>query len=238
MRDSEGNVIDPRLEIFFEPNNAGDWVPFPQVPSGNTQQSGGNPYSNARDNSYDNKGDGNIYSSVNYYLIRDELDIPEIIMTSAEVKFLLSEAFLRGMGVPKDVFIADFNYQLGMLESMEFWQNVVTGSSIWVNQPPLLSTSELFNVVNHPQYSFLIAENEDDQLDLIYAQRWIDAFRQPWEAFSLLRRTESIPREKGPNAFNRFKYPPSESVFNTENYNEQVGRMGADANEVRVWWMR
>ena len=238
MRDSDGNVIDPRLEIFFEPNNAGDWVPFPQVPAANTPQSGGNPYSNARDNSYDNKGDGNIYSSVNYYLIRDELDIPEIIMTSAEVKFLLSEAFLRGMGVPKDVFIADFNYQLGMLESLEFWQNVVTGSSIWVNQPPLLSTSELFNVVNHPQYSFLMAENEDDQLDLIYAQRWIDAFRQPWEAFSLLRRTESIPREKGPNAFNRFKYPPSESVFNTDNYNEQVGRMGADANEVKVWWMR
>ncbi|MEM9819604.1 MAG: SusD/RagB family nutrient-binding outer membrane lipoprotein [Bacteroidota bacterium] len=237
MRDDNGEVIDPRLYIFFEPNNSGQWIPFPQVPSDATPQSGGAPYSNARDNAYGNKGAGNIYSSVNYYLIRDELDIPEIIMTSAEVKFLLAEVFLRGIGVAADPFNADFNYQLGILESMEFWQNIMVNSTIWENKSPILTVADFFNVANHPKYSFFSASDDMTKLQLIYTQRWIDAFRQPWEAFSLARQSHLLPREKAPNRFFRFKYPPSESTFNTDNYNEQVSRMGGDENDVKLWWM-
>ncbi len=237
LRDN-GEVIDPRLFIFFETNNEDEWVPFPQVPNSNTPQSGGNPYSNARDGNYSNKGAGNIYSSVNYYLIRDEQDIPEIIMTSAEVKFLLAEIFLKGIGVPADAFNADFNYQLGMLESLEFWQNIMINSAIWENQSDIYSTAELFDVVNHPKYNFNMAGGMEEQLRLIYAQKWIDAFRQPWEAFSLLRQTNLLPREKGPNEFNRFKYPPSEQAYNLENYNQQVADMGGDETYVKLWWMQ
>jgi hypothetical protein len=237
MTDEEGEVIDPRALIFFEPNNDGEWTPFPQIPSENTPQSGGNPYSNARDGQYENKGSGNIYASVNYYLIRDEIDIPEIIMTSAEVKFLLSEVFLRGIGVQADAANAGFNYQLGMLESLEFWQNIMVNSSIWQNQSPVLSIAELFAVTSHPKYDISMINDEDEKLKRIYAQRWVDAFRQPWEAFSLLRQTNNLPREKAENTYYRFQYPPSENAFNTENYNAQVGRMGGDENNVKIWWM-
>ncbi len=238
MRDDNGSeVIDPRLFIFFEPNNAGDWVPFPQISNDNTPQSGGEPYSNQRDNSYEDKGAENIYASFNYYLIRDEEDIPEIIMTSAEVKFLQSEIFLRGIGVAPDAANASFTYQLGVLESLKFWQNIVINSGIWANQPDILTTGELFSVVTHPKYNIDTAPDNEAKLNLIYAQRWVDAFRQPWEAYSLLRRTNQLPREKGLNTFNRFKYPPSESINNADNYSIQVAEMGGDETGNKLWWM-
>ncbi len=237
MNDNNGELIDPRALIFFEPNNDGEWVPFPQIPDADTPQSGGSPYSNARDASYENKGAGNIYASVNYYLIRDEVNIPEIIMTSAEVKFLLAEVFMRGIGVQADVFNANFNYQLGMLESLKFWQNIMLNSTIWEMRAPELSIAELFAVTSHPKYDISMVEDIDEQLEMIYSQRWVDAFRQPWEAFSLLRQANKVPREKPQNTFNRFKYPPTESIYNTDNYNAQIQKMGADENDVKLWWM-
>ena len=96
-------VLYPRTRIFFEPNAEETWVAFPQIPEVATPQSGGEPYNkDRRDAAYANKGTQNIYSSVNFYLIRDEKDVPEILMTSAEVKFLWAEIFLRGIGVAAD----------------------------------------------------------------------------------------------------------------------------------------
>jgi hypothetical protein len=38
-------IFDPRTLIFFDTNNAKDWVPFPQVPTDTTPQSGASPTS-------------------------------------------------------------------------------------------------------------------------------------------------------------------------------------------------
>ncbi len=236
MSDNQ-DILDPRMRILFEPNNDGEWQAFPQISSSDTPQSGGEPYSNARDGNYENKGVGNIYGSVNYYLIRDELDIPEIIMTAAEVKFLLAEVFAKGIGVQADFANASFNYQLGMWESLQFWQNLMINSEIWVNKPDIISSGDLFAVTDLPKYSFNNANSLEEQLTLIYTQRWIDSFRQPWEAFSLIRQTNLIPREKESNQFYRFKYPPSEAIHNEEAYSEQITAMGGDENHVKLWWM-
>lgn len=233
----EDEILDPRARIYFETNNDDEWAAFPQVQNANTLQSGGSPYSNVRDGNYANKGSGNIYSSFNYYLIRDEKDIPEIIMTSAELKFLLAELFLKGIGVPADQNNAWFNYQLGMWESLKFWQGLTETSEIWLQKPELLSSGELFTVVELPKYNFNNANSIEGKLKLIYTQRWIDNFRQPWEAFSLVRQTQLIPREKQANDFFRFKYPPSEAINNSDNYNLQVAKMGGDLNSIKAWWM-
>ena len=235
--ENSGEILDPRLQIYFEPNNAGEWLAFPQVSNSQTPQSGGTPYSNSRDQSYEDKGVGNIYASVNYYLIRDENNIPEILMTSAEIRFLLAEIFLKGIGVAPDPSVASFNFELGMLESMGFWKRIVENSSIWAVQPPLPTTGEMYAVATNSKYSINEVDNLEDKLQRIYTQRWIDTFRQPWEAFSLIRQTNLIPREKEPNTFFRFKYPPSELSFNEENYNNQIARMGGDLNSVKMWWM-
>ena len=237
MTDNE-EIIDPRAQIFFEPNVNNEWIPFPQIPDANTIQSGGEPYNkDKRDGSYENKGLGNIYSSVNFYLIRDEQDIPEILITSAEVQFLKAEIFLRGIGVIPDPYLASAAYQNGMLESLEFWQNIMINSVVWENKSEILGTGDLFATVQHPNYAFDNSTSTEENLERIYAQRWIDNFRQPWEAFSLLRRTNKVPRENPQNDFHRFQYPPSEAAFNTEMYNQQVGQMGGDDTVVKVWWM-
>lgn len=234
----DNEILDPRLAIFCETNNNDEWVPFPQVSSSSTLQSGGAPYDkDIRDNVYSNKGEGNIYSSFNFYLVRDEESIPEILMSAAEVKFLLAEMFLRGIGTPKDESIASFRYQEGMLASMDFWQEQMLGSTIWGNQSPLFSTGDMFNVTEHPKFKFEVGADENENLAKIYAQRWVDYFRQPWEAFNLIRQSNLLPREKPANDFYRFRYPQSESSFNGENYSQQAAEMGGDETNVKLWWM-
>jgi hypothetical protein len=234
----EGEVLDPRLFIFFEPNNEAEWVPFPQVSESSTPQSGGAPYDkDTRDRAYDNKGVGNIYASFNFYLIRDEQDIPEILMTAAEVKFITAEIFLRGIGVAKDESLASFSYVEGMLASMDFWQELAQQSEIWENKPPVYSTGELFLVTEHPKYKFQLGGELENNLGKIYAQRWLDHFRQPWDAFSLLRRTGRVPRTGADNDFYRFQYPISEQTFNFDNWSAQANAMGGDQSNVPLWWM-
>ena len=234
-KDGSG-IFDIRAEIFFETNNAGEWAPFPQVPDPNTPQSGGIPYQQHRDGNYTIKGAENIYSPFNYYLVRDEEHIPEIIMTAAEIGFLKAEAHLRGLGVEPNSAIAEGDYTLAVANSVEFWQNIVKGSQIWVNAPDLLSGNEVFTVANHPRNDIF---SQSNKLELIYTQRFIDSFRQPWEAYALLRRTNgATPHEGDLLEHYRFPYPPSESINNPDNWENQVSGMGEDSERVKVWWMQ
>ena len=227
-------IYDPRAFIFFETNNAGEWVPFPQIPNTDTEPSGGIPYQGHRDVSFSTKGSGNIYSPFHYYLIRDEHAVPEIMMTAAEVNFLKAEIYFRGLGVAIDEGEARAGYTSGVANSIRFWQQIPQNTPIWENPPPLLSEPEIFTFINRPEISIFTS---NDKLGYIYAQRWMDAFRQPWEAYALLRRTQSTPREGDIPEYYRFAYPASEIENNADNWAEQVSRMGEDSEKVKVWWM-
>lgn len=238
MTDGTGAILDPRLKIFCEENNEGDWQAFPQNPMPDTPQSGGEPYQkDKRDGTYENKGADNIYSSFNFYLIRDEQDIPEILMTSAEVNFLWAEIFLRGIGVNPDPFIASGRYNNGIISSFKFWNDIVEDSEIWVNKPPINVFVDAGVLSQHPKYLMTFDGDNEENRRRIYEQRWVDSFRQPWEAFALLRRTNMVPREREANEFFRFLYPQSEVTFNSENYNAQATSMGGDRTDVKLWWM-
>ncbi|KAA3633701.1 MAG: SusD/RagB family nutrient-binding outer membrane lipoprotein [Bacteroidetes bacterium] len=228
-------IFDPRCFVFFETNNANEWAPFPQIPDEDTPQSGGIPYQYHRDDNYPIKGQDNIYSPFNYYLIRDEQDVPEILITAAEVHYLLAEIYIRGMGVPADESTADGEYTLGLAESIAFWQQVAHGSEIWTNAQTPLSSGEIFAVTNHPKLSIF---ESTDKLNLVYAQRWVDAFRQPWEAYALIRRTGGqTPHEGTIKTHYRFAYPPGEVENNPDNWADQVARMGEDSHLTKIWWM-
>ena len=84
------------------------------------------------------KGNANIYSPFNYYLIREEETIPEVILTAAEVRYIIAEAYLRGLGVAMDVETAEEEYLQGLVASILFWQSMAENSSIWDNKPPNL----------------------------------------------------------------------------------------------------
>lgn len=228
-------IFDPRTFIFFETNNAGKWAAFPNNPGPNPPIEGGIPYGEHRDNNYTIKGEANLFSPFNYYLIRDQYDVPEIIFTAAEVGYIKAEAYLRGLGVAANVSQAEAGYTVALVASIKFWQSVVIGSAMWVNAPPLLSEGDIFSITNHPRLSIFTNE---DKLALVYTQRWIDAFRQPWEAFALWRRTGATPREGAAPEYYRFTYPPTEAENNPENWATQAGRMGEDSPKTKVWWMK
>ena len=228
-------IYDPRAYIFFETNNADEWVPFPQHADSDTPAEGGIPYQEHRDVTYNVKGQDNLYSPFNYYLVRDWLGIPEIMLTAAEVQFCKAEAYLRGIGVPADASEAEGTYTLGVVASLTFWQNIAQNSDFWENKPPLLTQGDIFAVVNHPEIEIFTTDNK---LERIYQQRWLDNFRQPWEAYALMRRSNyQTPLEGSPLQHFRFVYPPSEVENNPDEWAAQVQRMGADTELVKVWWM-
>ncbi|MFK7806288.1 MAG: SusD/RagB family nutrient-binding outer membrane lipoprotein, partial [Saprospiraceae bacterium] len=185
-------IYDSRARIFFETNNNNEWAPFPQNPDDNTTPSGGSPYQGSRDFNYNLKGQANIYAPLNYYLIRDEHDVPELLFTAAEIYFLKAEAYYRGLGVAANENEARSQYDRGIGSSILFWHAVAASTEIWDNQPPALPPNGQFFTINHPNVKFTGGE---DPLKLIYTQRWIDAFRQPWEAYALSRRTQNTPVE-------------------------------------------
>ena len=227
-------IFDPRIRILFETNNDNEWAPYPQVPEDDTPVSGGTPYQGIRDENHAFKGLSNIYAPVNYYLVRDEDYIPELFITAAEVHFLKAEAYLRGLGVATDENQSRAEYDKGIRSSILFWQAMANNTPIWENKPPALATNQEFETINHPAVIF----SEGDKLKRIYTQRWIDAFRQPWEAYALSRRTEMTPVEGERAKHYRFAYPPSEIENNSENWNTQVARMGGDHSEIKMWWIK
>ena len=229
-------IIDPRAYVFFEPNNLNEWAAFPNNPGTNPPLEGGIPYNGGRDFNFAVKGASCKFSPFNYYLIRDEFDVPEILMSAAEVHFLKAEAYKRGIGVAQDDFSADAEYAEGIKASVKFWYSVVATTARWTeNKPSAPTDGEIYQYIYHPAVSFA---GNGFKLDLIYTQCWIDLFRQPWEAYALARRTGKTPREGAPLTFNRFTYPASESEYNQENWQNQVAAMGgSDAKEIKVWWM-
>ena len=222
-------IFDPRAYIFFETNNENQWIAFPQNPESTTEPTGGMPYQPHRDINYTIKGNDCIYSPFNYYVIRDQYDIPEIILTAAENYFIKAEAYMRGIGLEQNSDLASGAFFEGVIASTDFWGNLKDGSAMWMYTAPGYETANPYDVANKIFFT-------EDKLSLILAQRWLDLFRQPWEAYSLSRRTEATPREG--DALNHFRlpYPPSESEHNTENWSQQVSNMGGDLTTIKVWW--
>jgi len=222
-------ITDPRAYIYYETNNENQWVAYPQNPGNGVTPSGGMPYQMHRDINYTIKGNECIYSPFNYYLIRDENTIPEILLTAAEIHFIKAEAYLRGIGLVQDENLAAGACFEGVIASMEFWDNIKENSTIWMYTDPGYETLSPYDIAN------VIFFTEDKAAE-IYKQRWLDLFRQPWEAYSLCRRTQATPREGEPLNHFRLPYPPSESEHNSDNWATQTAAMGGDDTTIKVWW--
>ena len=241
-------IFDPRCNIFFEPNNAGQWNPFPQNPATGTTD-GGDPYNKGiRDANWPNKnGNGtpptvNNYADFNYYWGRDK-NIPELFMTAGEVHFLKAEIYSRGLGVAADAATAQTEYYAGVTGSVNFWTTMAINSQVWVvNKPTALpNAAAMAAFLANPIVSFDVA-NPDHALKQIYAQEWIDMFRQPWEAWTLLRRTGGQTPMDANNAayytqtygdFQRVQYPSTEQTYNRANWQAETN--GTDKTSTKIW---
>jgi hypothetical protein len=247
-------IFDPRCSIFFEPNNATQWNPFPQNPTTSTPAEQGDPYNTLRDKDWPNKdGDPsnpttNLYANFNYYWSRDGAlagsngAIPELFMTAAEVHFLKAEVYAMGItGVAQNLGTAETEYYAGITASVNFWTTMAINSSVWVVNKPtgLPSNAVMTTFLANPVVLF----NPAKALQQIYAQEWIDMIRQPWDAWTLMRRTGMATPQDPNNAafytttygnYQRYQYPSSESQYNNANWLAATNG-GADSVSTKIW---
>ncbi len=236
-------ICDVRMFYFFETNNNNKWVPYPQIAIGTESPIGGNPYGEHRDSptNFPVKGEECIYSPFNYFLTRDRDNMPDILITGAEVHFLKAEAYLRGIGVAVNPGQAEIDYMQGLESSVKFWTEVMEESILPNDQDA--DFFERIQVPGHLDYSTLLNKvafwnvtSDDEKLKLLIAQRWLDHFRQPWEAFALTRRTNLTPREGNPMQYFRLPYPASEETYNRSNMDEALGG-NLNSSDIKMWWM-
>ena len=240
-------IFDPRCKIYFEVNGNGDWAPYPQNPVTPIVDAG-DPYNVARDGDWTLDKVGNLYSDFNYYWGRDGVaagstnPIPEIFMTPAEVHFLKAEVYARGIaGVAQNMALAQTEYEAGVTSSLTFWTTMAFNSSVWVVNKPTSATpsnADITAVLTNPKVAF----NPANAVKLIYAQEWVDLFRQPWVAWTLMRRTGGATPADANNpagytqnygSLQRYQYPGDEQLYNNANWKAETG--GSDLTSTKIW---
>jgi len=245
------DVFDARAYIFFERNNNNEWDAYPQNADNSTPAAGGVAYGTHRDNAgaFGVKGETCIYSGFNYFMHRDWNNIPIPMITGAEVHFIFAEAYFKGIGLPQDPGLADNEYMNGVGTSLEWWKRMIATSNLptsgikyidynFVNSEDSIYYAGLreFDILN--VFGSWMAETDEEKLEFIYTQRWLDFMMQPQEAYALARRTGATPRE-GSDHISHFRmpYPPSEQEFNSENWQAAKNRQGGDDTFNKIWWI-
>ncbi len=244
---SGAGIFDPRCSIFFESNAANKWNPYPQNPTETTPAEGGDPYNQGnRKADWTNKNGTatlpNIYADINYYWGVDR-SIPDLFLTAAQVHFLKAEVYARGMGTGANLATAKAEYEAGIKASVNFWTTEAINSPLWVvNKPSGLPNAATMNaLLTNPVVAFDMA-NATHAVSQIYAQQWIDMYRQPWEAWTLMRRTGGLTPTSPDNTayyannygiINRYNYPTSESLYNYNNW--YAVTHGNDLTNTKMW---
>ena len=258
--DMDGSgIYDYRIFLFFDTSHKTDsfpngaWRPYPQIRTAETPVEGGSPYAQSRDGSYTFKGPSCHYSPFNYYLTRDEKYVPQILVTYADVLFMKAEIEIRHIGGISPLLNADESIRQGVNQSCLFWAHIPPQTSRWTYFYPQYSSyagnldiwslgfNMSSNVMNYgvwmnPEYE----DTEEFYLKILYQQRWLNLFRQPWEAWALARRTMATPTTTNHTKLTsyRMEYPQKEVEYNYNNYVTQCGRMlHGDTRHTKVWWM-
>lgn len=237
-------IFDLRGKLFFETNGSNNWVPIPQNLS--TVVEAGSPYNSSKRNSAANWSDkgGSNYSSFNFNIAADQKYIPELMLTAAQVHFLKAEAYNRGLGVPANQNTAKTEYEAGVKSSLAMWKKIAFNTPAWYVDKPAQETlipTDLTQVLTNSKVAYDIA-NPAGSLLKIYSQLWIDQYRQPSDAWTLLRRTGGKTPMETVNASNytgqygnlyRFRYPDGEQSYNNVNWAAETG--GSDLTSKKIW---
>ena len=251
-------IFDYRTYLFFDTSHKNDsfpdgaWRPYPQIRTLETPTEGGSPYAQSRDGNYTFKGPSCLFSPFNYYLTRDEKYMPQILVTYADVLFMKAEIEVRNIGGITPPLNADESIRSGVYQSFLFWTHIPQQTSRWVFFYPQYTNyignldiwsycnNMAANVMNYavwmnPEYD----GSQEFYLKMIYQQRWLNLFRQPWEAWALARRTMATPTTTDHAKLTSFRmeYPQKEIEYNYENYTKVLARMShGDTRQTRVWW--
>lgn len=159
---------------------------------------------------------------------------PGVVITSAEVDFLLAEAALKGWNVAGSV---EEHYRKGVRAAMDFLTDNYGCDKI---------TDEEFD---NYMANNIIGYTVEQKKASINTQAWILHFTNPLECWANLRRS-NYPQLKSPAEYGfsqvltggvaipvRLCYPVLESSYNKKNYEEALERMGGNNSwNTPVWW--
>lgn len=143
-----------------------------------------------------------------------------VIMTYAELQFILAEARERGLITVGD---ASAYYANGINASFSYYGLTMDGA--YITQPDVA-------------YSGTLAE----KLEKIGTQKWISFYYQGMEAWFDWRRTgypvlvASVDNQNEDRIPVRFIYPIIEQSLNASNRSSAVSRQGSDDINTKVWW--
>ncbi|WP_285820219.1 SusD/RagB family nutrient-binding outer membrane lipoprotein [Bacteroides acidifaciens] len=163
-------------------------------------------------------------------------DNPGVVMTSAEVKFLMAEATVKDWNVGS--VSAETLYKQGVRAAMDFLTD---------NYGCTATTDAEFDAFIQDKGAFGHTDNQ--KLEAINTQAWILHFTNPAECWANVRRS-GYPKLKSPAEYGfgqyltggteipvRLCYPVLESSYNKENYHEAIERMGGTDNwHCLLWW--
>ena len=161
---------------------------------------------------------------------------PGVLMSYAEVEFLLAEAKTKGWNVSGD---AESHYEAGVRASMELLNNYYLTS----------------NKISADEINEFIANNKlgDNPKETINTQAWILHMMNPSEAWANMRRSDYpaiLDRSRlgiFTNGFTytdsdmsmptRLRYPELEGQYNSVNYKAAIERMGGTDNwHSKLYW--
>ena len=163
-------------------------------------------------------------------------DNPGVVMTSAEVKFLMAEATVKKWNVGS--VSAEDLYKQGVRSAMDFLTD---------NYDCTATTDAEFDAFIQDKGAFGHTDNQ--KLEAINTQAWILHFTNPAECWANVRRS-GYPKLKSPAEYGfgqyltggteipvRLCYPVLESSYNKKSYNEAIERMGGTDNwHSLLWW--
>ena len=167
------------------------------------------------------------------------LSAPSVILSYAEVEFLLAEASLRGWHPSS----AAAHYSAGINASMK--------STSFFPTPVLYPGGGPFSIPQATIDAYIAARPLNSAsfaaaMEQVHTQFYLAMFMfyDNFEAFSNIRRT-GYPVLTPPNypgnftggkALVRLRYPVSEATLNKENYEAAVATQGPDLYTTPVWW--
>ncbi|MCO5946548.1 SusD/RagB family nutrient-binding outer membrane lipoprotein [Mucilaginibacter flavidus] len=182
---------------------------------------------------------GGTLSRYNFSTLSKNRFLPGILITSAEVSFLLAEYYLNA----GNDAAARTAYENGISQSVDFyyWLRTLSNDSSAGPLAPT-STSEKNTYITSNGINWLNAATTADKLKLIAIQKWTNySILQPLESWAEYRRTKlpafSFVNDPSssvlPQPPTRWIYPTSEQTYNTANYQAVKAK---DSFTTKVFW--
>jgi hypothetical protein len=219
MIDIMNTNTDPRLSVMFQPGEkaaANTYIGLDQSLDGSTQQT---------------LIDGGTLARYNFAYISKNKSLPGILITAAEVDFLLAEYYLNA----GNDAAAKAAYNAGISQSIEFYFGL--GGAL-----PATLPAEETTYINKAGISWAGAATTADKMNLIAIQKWTNySVLQPLESWAEYRRTKLpafsfVTDASGsvlPQPPSRWVYPTDEQTFNAANYQAVKAN---DTFTAKIFW--